>query len=524
LNELRIGTAFFRVLAVTIIAFMDGFFEPLDRLSGITDETGLARWLDRAAFIFLVLMAVTAPHSIAASEISWLIGLTATVIRLAVKPRGGRRIRPLDIALWGFFGWSVISAAFSYEPATSFDRLRGIALFLVYVFVAVNVRQLRAAWFLALVLISSSMINVVREPIARIIGRGVEVHGLNPDGPLARAGLVEGDTLLRVNGQKLSDPAEIISALETGDVCTVDMHRPDMYESKVVRRADLLNGDSPAEKLGFKDWHPSHYWRATGFYRHWITYSEVLQLLISLVFGLLFASFIYRRKETNPGEPAVQAGSDGDFASPVVRVVTSKTFLAVCVVGMGVAMLLTGTRASQLSFVISAFVIVAVSSSRKFLLAAALVAVPVALVGFIVLQQSRQVGLVDPNDDSARYRMTMWRDGVRLWTASPRNFIFGIGMDSKDKHWREWQMYDGGRIPLLHFHSAPIQLVTERGLLSILIWISILGLYGRTLCEASRPTAAATGGPVAFFWAALAARSALSAAGLSTATSSTRWS
>ena len=66
--------------------------------------------------------------------------------------------------------------------------------------------------------------------------------------------------------------------------------------------------------------------------------------------------------------------------------------------------------------------------------------------------------------------MTMWRDGARLWTESPRNFIFGIGMDSKEKHWQEWQMFDGGRLPMGHFHSTYFQLAVERGLPALLIW------------------------------------------------------
>jgi O-antigen ligase len=77
----------------------------------------------------------------------------------------------------------------------------------------------------------------------------------------------------------------------------------------------------------------------------------------------------------------------------------------------------------------------------------------------------------------------MWRDGVRLWTESPRNFTLGVGMDSVQRFWQEWNLYDGGRLPRGHFHSTPLQLAVERGLPALLIWLWIVGVYTRTLLK-----------------------------------------
>ena len=154
-------------------------------------------------------------------------------------------------------------------------------------------------------------------------------NGLNPEGPLAKSGFLDGDTLLKVNGGKLTDPLQLLTASRCGDTITVDMHRPDMYEPKIIRRAELLQGFSPAEKLGFSEWHPSHYWRATGFYRHWITYSEALQLMISLAFGLLFASFVFRKRSENVAGNSEQASN-----SRLIQIVTSKLFLLICVASL----------------------------------------------------------------------------------------------------------------------------------------------------------------------------------------------
>ncbi len=112
--------------------FMQNFLERLDDLADIKTENSLARLLERVAFVFMVLMFVSAPHSIAATQISWLTGMFLWVIRLFIKPRPRLVRTPLDIALWTFLGWSVITSLFSYAPDISIDRLRGTLLFLIF--------------------------------------------------------------------------------------------------------------------------------------------------------------------------------------------------------------------------------------------------------------------------------------------------------------------------------------------------------------------------------------------------------
>jgi O-antigen ligase len=225
-----------------------------------------------------------------------------------------------------------------------------------------------------------------------------------------------------------------------------------------VRRADFLSGKNALEKLGIESWKKSRNWRSSGFYGHYTTYAEVLQLIASLVFGLLIAAFaaVPRRRK----EMAV---------------------LAVCLAAMCFALLLTVTRASQLAFMISAASMVVIGLGRKWIWRAALIGLPVVIIGLLFLQQSREVGFFDAKDESIRYRQTMWQDGVRIWTESPRHLIVGVGMDSIQRRWREWGMFDGGRLPMGHFHSTPVQLVVERGLPALLLWLIVLGIYARTL-------------------------------------------
>ncbi len=460
------------IATAIIIAFMERFFDRLDALAGTDHENRIALWLRRLAFVVLVLMFISAPHSIAATQTAWITGMFLWLVSLLFKPRPRFKFTLLEGALWAFFLWSVISSLFSYDQVTSLDRLRGVAIFLIFYFVIYNLRNLRAVYFAAFALIISCMVNVLWMPVQRVIGRGVELHGLRADGPLAKARLWEGDAVLEINGKKMHSPEDIVAAIELNETSKMRAYRTEWDVPVEVKRVDILPGATSLEKLGIDSWKKSRNWRSSGFYGHYTTYAEVLQLVASLALGLLVAGFFAGRKredEVDISEP----GKRGTFA-----------FLVIALTGMGIALLMTVTRASQLAFLVSGFTIFFFGASRKWLLAGIAVGLPLALVGLIILQQSRGVGFFDPNDASSLYRVTMWSDGMRIWTENPRHLIVGVGMDSVHKYWREWNMFDGGNLPMGHFHSAPIQLLVERGLPALLIWLTILGIYARTLWKA----------------------------------------
>jgi hypothetical protein len=445
-----------------------------DRLAEPTGQRVIARWLDRIAFIFLLLTVIAAPHSIAATQIAWLTGMFLWLVRLVFKPRVKFRFTPLDAALWGLFAWSVLSAIFSYDQLTSLDKLRTVSLFLIFYFVFYNLRNLRAAYFLAFALIFSCMINVAWTPVQRWIGRGVEIHGINPRGPLGKAGLIDGDTLDRANNKKLSTPDEVCAEISRNEITTLEYYRGDFETDSKINRSDLLVGENSHERLGFESWSVGKIIRASGFYRHYVTYAEALQLIASLVFGLFVAAFSRKRLTAD-------SGADKNYFSISSKAVPEWLILLFVFGCMGVVLLLTVTRASQLGMIISVFAVLVVGGNRKLLLVTAAIAIPVMIVGLIYFQQQRHVGFFDAQDESTQYRQTMWRDGFRLWTSNARNFVFGVGMDSIKSHWQEWNMFDGGRLPVSHFHSTLIQLLVERGLPALLVWLAVLGIYARTL-------------------------------------------
>ena len=59
------------------------------------------------------------------------------------------------------------------------------------------------------------MVNVVWTPIERSIGRGVEVHGIAPESPLAKTIIQEGDALIKANGKKIKTPEDLITQNRT---------------------------------------------------------------------------------------------------------------------------------------------------------------------------------------------------------------------------------------------------------------------------------------------------------------------
>jgi hypothetical protein len=467
---------------------MESYLQKFDALAGIETSNTIPRWLERAAFFFLVLMIVSAPHSIAATQIAWLTGMFLWVVRLFFKPRPKLFRTPLDIALWGFFAWSVITSITSYAPLISLNRLRGTALFLIFYFVIYNLRNIRAVRFAACALVFSCMVNVIWVPVQRLIGRGVEIHGVAPNSPLSniyldsgdKAALYDGDTLLTAGGKKLSTPEDVVAAIEQNEMTKLKFYRPDFDLVVTARRAELLPGSTAMERLGITGWKKSHNWRSSGFYGHYATYAEVLQLIASLALGLFIAAILKRRR----GDEEKRSGGEPDVSPSLHLPISPSPLLLFCTSAMSLALLLTVTRASQLGFLISAAAILFAVGNRKLLLVSAAIVLPIAIGGLVFLQQSRQVGFFDPNDDSIKYRQTMYRDGVRLWTESPRHLIVGVGMDSIQKYWREWGLFDEGRMAMGHFHSTLLQLLVERGIPALILYLMIFGIYARALWRA----------------------------------------
>jgi O-Antigen ligase/PDZ domain len=426
-------------------------------------------WLERGVIACVFVIAAFAPISIAVTQTAWIVGLTLWAIRFAFFPRPHFYRTPIDYALLGFFVLSGISGVFSYNPLMSIGKMRAASLFTIVYLVAQNIRSLRMVRLLALTLIASCLVSVVAVAGQLTLGKGIKVSGVNPASPLSQAvfrtrlvnqktPIIDGDTIWEVDGHRVDSPDQLAAALaasKEAQTAQVRIYRVEWVPTLEVPRGKLLTGDTALQQLGFAAWSRGRDWRATGFFGHWVTYSEVVQLIASLALGLFLA---LPRKKSLLG-----------------------IFLLVAVLSFIFALGLTVTRASWLGFAISATVMLLLSASRRALITIGLLAIPLVLAGLFVLQQKRSVGFFDSKDQSTSWRQTVWREGFHLLVNNPRHLLVGIGIDSIKGHWREWGMFEGGRVPVGHMHSNILQIALERGLPALIVWLLLFALYARML-------------------------------------------
>lgn len=417
---------------------------------------------------------IAAPNSIAATQTAWLLGLLFWVLRFLVWPRPKLERTPIDYPMFGFFLLTGLSSFLSYEPSVSIGKLRAASLFTIVYLFAQNIRTQRILRTLTIILLAATMVNVLFVFAQFAIGRGVKVYGVAPNSPLGEARLMSrtqnqsvpilgGDTLEAVDGQKLRNLDQLLSALDrspNSPPAKIQIYRVEWIGELNLPRGHLLPGVSAEERLGIQRWSSGRDRRATGFYDHWITYAESLQLIGSLALGLFVALPI---KKSRNG------------------LLIGATLLGICG-----ALLLSVTRASWLSLLLSAILIATLSLSRRALLVIGLCAIPIVLGGLFVLRAKRNVGFFDQKDDSIAWREKIWREGFHLLTSNPRHLAVGVGMDSIKAHWREWDLFEGGKLPMGHMHSDYLQIALERGVPTLIVWLILLGTYATRLWRTRR--------------------------------------
>jgi hypothetical protein len=435
------------------------FFDSIFPVREESRENRLAIWLDRLIYGCIFLTALASLVSIAATNFGWIFGVFFWGIRLFIRPRPRFFRSPLDFALAGFFLWCIVSSAFSYAPDLSFDRVKGFAHFLIVYLAAQNLWHPKSVKFIVGVLIFVAMITVGWTFIERAMGRGMQVYGVKTDGVLAKVKLQDGDTLVSVNGKKLRRPEQIERAARESEKFTIVFYRPDFHGTLDLTNADLKREARADEMLGFETWKRSYNWRSQGFYSHYTTYSEALQLVMSLALGIFLA---LRDKKSKLA-----------------------VLLLVCLAGMGAALFLTATRASQAGFLLSAAAIFLLGgASRRIFLSFLALSLPVLIVASIYMQQTRNTAFVDAGDSSTNWRATVWREGFDLLAKSPRHLLVGVGIDSQKRFRCEWGLFANCTLPPGHFHSTLLQIAVETGLPALLLWLAAVFLFGQTLLRA----------------------------------------
>ena len=120
-------------------------------------------------------------------------------------------------------------------------------------------------------------------------------------------------------------------------MATIRIYRVEWMPELEVPRGQLLPGNNVLDQLGISSWSPGRDWRATGFFNHWVTYSEVLQLIASLALGIFLA---LKQKSSLTG-----------------------VLFTVAVVGLVFALGMTVTRASWIGFAVSVVAMLLLSAA-----------------------------------------------------------------------------------------------------------------------------------------------------------------
>ncbi len=424
------------------------------------EKSNYYRLTDKALQLSLLLLALAAPLSIAGTQFAWSLALLFWLIRLLfVRPTF--KTDGITIAILAYVGLSLISSVFSYEPQLSLRKMVGVSLVTIVYLVAQNIRDTKMVRRVVVIVLISGTVAAAYAIGKFAIGVNLKVTKLTADSPLRAVDVREGDTILQVNGKNVASPDQLLTAVNAspGETATLKIYR---YEWTFEREIAVATprSDSAAD-LGIEEWSRGRDVRASGFFGHYTTYAEVVQLLASVALGLLIMA---------PGGPFTR----------------NRLLLGALLAAFSFALFLTVTRASWAGFMISAAAMVLIGASRKTILICVLCAIPLAAGGLFYLQQKRNVGLVDTGDNSTTWRMTVWREAVEVLVSNPRHLAVGVGMESIGHHWQDWGMFDNGKLPRSHLHSSPLGLAFERGVPVLIVWIIWMYLYLRMLWRGFR--------------------------------------
>ena len=413
------------------------------------------RLAEHTSLLGFLLYAVFAPHSIAGAQIA--LGLTGLGWLLRTIATGNVNLRrtPQDLPICLFLAWTILSAFLSEEPRISLAKLQSV--FVVHLFYMTRaVLTRRTALMVVALMITSGVAGVVWSVADIARGRGAIVEEMTVDSPFQGTSLRVGDAVWRIGTRRVSNIREIDDAIRsapTGVPLAVSFIRQGEHgEWPTLLITDEMKArPSPS---GLKGRWPTHRFRASGWTRHYETFSETLQILAQLALGLALAQLHQRRDRWRAWASL--------FASAVLA--------------MGI--LLTAMRTVLVALAIGAGVISwrAARKKERLIICAAIIALLVA--GALAVQRTRVTGALAFEDASTRLRLDV--AGVALSRLMIHPF-FGHGMDAVKKHWSEWG-FPGTDV--IHMHSTPLQLAFDRGLPALLFWLWIMASFWRTAARA----------------------------------------
>ena len=411
----------------------------------------------RTAIVGFLLYSVFAPHSIAGAEISLAIVGAGWLVRTISTRKTGLRHTRFDFPIWLFFLWTVASSLLSQEPRISIAKLQSTCVLLLFYFTQAIVTRKTAVLLVAVMILSGSA-GTLYSSYDLIRGRGVLIDSVAASSPMQSLQVHAGDAIWRVGGRRIHSVADIDETIRNapaGSKLTLSV----ISQGEHVERPGLLVTDALKQRSspsGLVGSNPTHRFRASGWTRHYETYSEILQILALLALGLLVANYKNHRLNLRAKLAAV----------------------AFVLLALGVAF--TAMRTVLVALAIGACVIGGRALSRR---ARVLGLVGICLLlafGALIIYQTRAHNALALQDASSALRVQVARVGASRLLSHP---LFGHGMDSMHLHWQEWG-FPG--TDLLHLHSTPLQLAFDRGIPALIFWLWLMWVFWRTTARGEK--------------------------------------
>jgi O-antigen ligase len=269
---------------------------------------------------------------------------------------------------------------------------------------------------------------------------------LSPDSPFHALQIGAGDAVWRVEGARIRTVEEIDEAIRrrrAGERLPVSIIAQGEHGERTLTVTDEMKArPSPS---GVKSYGPTRRFRASGWTRHYETFSETLQILAQLALGLAIAHLLR-----------------GGTRRRVIHLALAMSAL----LAIGVA--LTAMRTVLVASAVGASVIaLRALRGRARVLAAALIAL-LLVAGALSVRRTRDEGALRLEDYSSSLRWQVARTALRRVMLHP---VFGHGMDAVKNHWTEWG-FPG--TDMIHLHSTPLQVAFDRGLPALLLWLWLM--------------------------------------------------
>ncbi|MBA3767252.1 MAG: O-antigen ligase family protein [Acidobacteria bacterium] len=417
----------------------------------------MTRFAERVVLAGFLLYAVFAPHSIAGAEIALGLVSIGWLLRAVATGNANLRRTPQDLPICLFLAWTILSAFLSEEPRVSLAKLQSVCVVLLF-YMTRAVLTRRTALLVVALMITSGVAGVAWSVADIARGRGVIVEEMSEDSPFRQTSVQVGDAVWRIGPRRVSNIQEIDGAIRSapkGMPLAVSFIRQGEHgEWPTLSITDEMR--ARPFPSGLKGTERTHRFRASGWTRHYETFSETLQILAQLALGLALAQLHQRRTRWRVWLAL--------FASAV----------------LAAGILLTAMRTAMVALSIGAGVISWRAARKKERLIICAAIITLLLTGAFAVWRTRVTGALSFEDASTRLRLDVAGVGLSRLKIHP---FFGHGMDAVKKHWIAWG-FPGTDV--IHMHSTPLQLAFERGLPALCFWLWMMASFWRTAARAEK--------------------------------------